>query len=237
MSSSRHFDKLGPKPEFNLDLQRVFKLMVVFPLLAALTIGGFGVGRLISGDYVIATFDFAVGFSFLGLAIYTYITGKEDISRWASAIISLLGPIYFLLQLSPTGIFWVYSSTIVFYYLVPLRGAIVLNVIMLSVVAYIYVTQDYTPVEISTFVITIGLINAFSMAFAELTEKSIRDRVMLQQAKREVEQLRELLPMCASCHKIRDEEGDWHQLEAYMRDNRDTIFSHGLCPECIPEIR
>ena len=210
--------------------------MVVFPTLAALTIGGFGFGRLMNGEIGIAIFDFFVGGSFLGLAVYTYLTGKENISRWASAVISLLGPIYFLLQLSPTGIFWVYSSTIVFYYLVPLRGAIVLNAIMLSVVAYIYITQDYSPVEVSTFVITIGLINAFSMAFAELTERSIRDRVTLEQTRREVEQLRELLPICASCHKIKDEEGDWHQLETYMQENQGTTFSHGLCPGCIPEV-
>jgi len=41
-----------------------------------------------------------------------------------------------------------------------------------------------------------------------------------------------LLPICASCKKIRDEQGRWHILEAYIQDHSDAQFSHGVCPEC-----
>ena len=41
-----------------------------------------------------------------------------------------------------------------------------------------------------------------------------------------------LLPICASCKKIRDEEGHWHEVEVYVRDHSEVDFSHGLCPEC-----
>ncbi len=41
-----------------------------------------------------------------------------------------------------------------------------------------------------------------------------------------------LLPICASCKKIRDDQGYWHQVEVYMRDHSEAKFTHGLCPDC-----
>lgn len=41
-----------------------------------------------------------------------------------------------------------------------------------------------------------------------------------------------ILPVCASCKRIRDEEGKWHQIESYIRERSDADFSHGICPEC-----
>lgn len=44
--------------------------------------------------------------------------------------------------------------------------------------------------------------------------------------------LRGLLPICASCKKIRDDQGYWHHLEAYIQANSEADFSHGICPDC-----
>jgi hypothetical protein len=55
---------------------------------------------------------------------------------------------------------------------------------------------------------------------------------MLQDAFDHVKNLSGLLPICASCKKIRDEQGDWHQLEVYIRDHSEADFSHSICPEC-----
>ncbi len=54
----------------------------------------------------------------------------------------------------------------------------------------------------------------------------------LQHALAKGKTLSGLLPICASCKKIRDTGGSWHQIEKYIRDHSDTNFSHGLCPEC-----
>ena len=45
-----------------------------------------------------------------------------------------------------------------------------------------------------------------------------------------------VLPICASCKKIRDEKNCWHQIEVYVRDRSEAEFSHGLCPECAKKI-
>ncbi|HJP17018.1 MAG TPA: response regulator [Nitrospinota bacterium] len=48
----------------------------------------------------------------------------------------------------------------------------------------------------------------------------------------EVNKLSGLLPICASCKKIRNEEGNWNQIEEYLSDRSEVKFSHGVCPEC-----
>jgi len=45
-----------------------------------------------------------------------------------------------------------------------------------------------------------------------------------------------VLPICASCKKIRDEKNCWHQIEAYVRDRSEAEFSHSLCPECAKKL-
>lgn len=58
----------------------------------------------------------------------------------------------------------------------------------------------------------------------------------LQAALDNVKTLRGLLPICASCKKIRDDEGYWQQVEVYIRDHSEADFTHGLCPDCLLKI-
>jgi CheY-like chemotaxis protein len=55
----------------------------------------------------------------------------------------------------------------------------------------------------------------------------------LQDALAQVKTLKGLIPMCASCKKIRDDQGFWQQVEAYLMSHSEAEFSHGLCPECL----
>ena len=61
-----------------------------------------------------------------------------------------------------------------------------------------------------------------------------RERLIseLQNALAQVKVLSGLLPICASCKKIRDEEGQWAPVEKYIRERADVSFTHGICPEC-----
>jgi len=58
----------------------------------------------------------------------------------------------------------------------------------------------------------------------------------LQDTLAKIKTLSGLLPICSSCKNIRDDEGYWHQLEAYIRDHSEAEFSHGLCPECAKQL-
>ena len=61
-----------------------------------------------------------------------------------------------------------------------------------------------------------------------------RERLIaeLQGALAQVKTLKGLLPICASCKKIRDDQGYWNQIEDYISRHSKATFSHGICPEC-----
>ncbi|WP_028313933.1 VUT family protein [Desulfatibacillum aliphaticivorans] len=61
-----------------------------------------------------------------------------------------------------------------------------------------------------------------------------RDKLIaeLQQALSEVKTLRGFLPICSHCKSIRDDQGYWNRLEAYLLEHSDIELSHGVCPEC-----
>jgi len=67
----------------------------------------------------------------------------------------------------------------------------------------------------------------------EEREKLIKD---LTEALAEVKTLSGLLPICASCKKIRDDKGYWNQIEEYVRDRSEAEFSHSICPECAKKL-
>lgn len=54
----------------------------------------------------------------------------------------------------------------------------------------------------------------------------------LQDAIENMKILRGLLPICASCKKIKNDKGYWQQIEVYVRDHSEAEFSHGYCPDC-----
>ena len=49
---------------------------------------------------------------------------------------------------------------------------------------------------------------------------------------RRLHSLSGLVPICASCKKIRDDQGFWNQIETYLLDHSELRFSHGICPDC-----
>jgi hypothetical protein len=60
----------------------------------------------------------------------------------------------------------------------------------------------------------------------ELTNKELEHALI------NIKQLRGMLPICASCKKIRNDKGYWEQIEAYFQDHSEVEFSHSICPEC-----
>ncbi len=54
----------------------------------------------------------------------------------------------------------------------------------------------------------------------------------LKKALEEIKTLHGILPICAACKKIRDDDGCWSQIEEYIQKHTDADFSHGICPEC-----
>jgi hypothetical protein len=65
-----------------------------------------------------------------------------------------------------------------------------------------------------------------------------RERLIakLQEALANVKTLRGLIPICASCKKVRDDQGYWTQIETYLKQHSSAEFSHGLCLDCMRKL-
>ncbi len=92
--------------------------------------------------------------------------------------------------------------------------------------------RTWSPAEIG------ALQAAASTLAAAIRRKRVaneRERLVaeLQAAMAKVRTLHGMLPICASCKRIRDDQGYWEQIEVYIRDHADVEFSHGLCPDCM----
>ena len=66
----------------------------------------------------------------------------------------------------------------------------------------------------------------------ELTEKNRE----LEQVLREVKVLRGFIPICASCKKIRNDQGYWQHLETYLQEHSEALFSHSICKDCMKKL-
>ncbi len=71
---------------------------------------------------------------------------------------------------------------------------------------------------------------------AELYEERENIISELKDALENIKTLRGLVPICASCKKIRDDKGYWNQMETYVKDHTEASFSHGVCPDCMKEL-
>lgn len=58
----------------------------------------------------------------------------------------------------------------------------------------------------------------------------------LQEALENIKTLKGLIPICSNCKKVRDDDGFWQQVEAYVSKRSQAEFSHSLCPECAKKL-
>jgi hypothetical protein len=80
----------------------------------------------------------------------------------------------------------------------------------------------------------------FSTAFnsmVEALEAKRRTETLLREAQAKVKHLEGIIPICMYCKKIRDDMESWQQLEQYITEHSEALFSHGICPECYGKVR
>lgn len=87
-------------------------------------------------------------------------------------------------------------------------------------------------------------VRLLSFVFVSISVSTIRHMLdqeralsrQLQSALREVRVLEGLLPICASCKRIRNREGSWERLESYLGARSEVSFTHSICPTCAREL-
>ena len=89
-----------------------------------------------------------------------------------------------------------------------------------------YITK---PIQIEKVLVRVKTHLTIRKLQKELKEKNSE----LERALASVRTLKGLLPICANCKKIRNDNGYWEQVEVYVRQHSDVQFSHGICPDCM----
>ncbi len=83
------------------------------------------------------------------------------------------------------------------------------------------------------------LINAVTERLGRVTERKRYEndlKKLISEALSEIKTLSGLLPICAECKKIRNDEGYWEQIELYIKQHSQAEFSHSICPDCVKKL-
>jgi PleD family two-component response regulator len=96
-----------------------------------------------------------------------------------------------------------------------------------------YITKPAKAEEVLARVETHLTIRKLQQDLEDKNQQLQTQNKHLQAVLANVKTLSGLLPICANCKKIRDDEGYWHAVEEYIHDHSNAVFSHGICPDCI----
>jgi transcriptional regulator with PAS, ATPase and Fis domain len=95
----------------------------------------------------------------------------------------------------------------------------------------------FAPEEVTTSPL---LDDAGQVAFVVECVRGAKDllesREVIEHMRAELDLLRGVLPTCASCQRIRTEDGRWEEMQAYVAKHSAAEFSHGLCPTCVEKL-
>ncbi|HUL44801.1 MAG TPA: MASE1 domain-containing protein [Bacteroidota bacterium] len=92
------------------------------------------------------------------------------------------------------------------------------------------------PTKLETILLLqvfIGITTIMCMVVSALTSERRKLILELREMLAHVKTLAGLLPICSWCKKIRNDQGYWQEVEAYIHERSDVDFSHGICPDCL----
>jgi PAS domain S-box-containing protein len=95
---------------------------------------------------------------------------------------------------------------------------------------------------VSSPILEQGRVVASVTAFRDITQRKEleqqREQLIIDHmhALSQIKTLSGMLPICASCKRVRDDQGYWNQIESYVEQHSEAEFSHGICPECAKKI-
>ncbi|MFH1152955.1 MAG: response regulator [Pseudomonadota bacterium] len=85
---------------------------------------------------------------------------------------------------------------------------------------------------------TSDIVKGFEAGCVDYVTKPFNSTELLARVKTHVEMkvLRGLIPICSKCKMVRNDEGFWSQIDAYIETHTDVLFTHSLCPDCLSDL-
>ena len=99
-----------------------------------------------------------------------------------------------------------------------------------------YIVKPFHKEELAVRVRAGQRVNKLQEELFETNKEQKKLIIELKDALSRIKKLSGLLPICASCKKIRDDEGYWNQIELYISNHSEAEFSHGICPVCAKKL-
>jgi hypothetical protein len=96
--------------------------------------------------------------------------------------------------------------------------------------------SHYRYLQLFLLVSLISLTLFLLFIFYRYEKQRAKNLALIREALDKVKVLSGLLPICASCNKIRDDKGYWNQIESYIKEHSEAEFSHSICPECAKKL-
>jgi hypothetical protein len=148
-----------------------------------------------------------------------------------------------------TSLYWLYIFPLLFFFFFGKKEGLIWFIIFSFCLFFVILSSSvfgwysYGNTTVLRFIITyiiVAMIGYGLESSRELSNKLLAEnnQVLLQEKQRleiaidEIKTLSDLLPICSSCKKIRDDKGYWNQIESYIASHTNAKFSHGICPDC-----
>lgn len=232
--------RLIPVESQGMDRQLRLYLAFVFVLFTPTTVA-FAWMDWVRGERLTAGLVGGIGLVLL-LSVQT-LRRARDI-RWGYRVV--LGSALVLLNLvlyvgggGGYAVVWYYAFPAGFYYVFGSREGLAWLVALVAPAAVVLFTDvgaSYPPDLSRRFVVTYALVTALAYGLQRardaLQADVEREKGELARALAEVRTLSDMIPMCAWCRKVRDDEGYWSRIEEYLGRHAGSTVSHGLCSDC-----
>lgn len=235
------------------EAQLRFRFFSFFGALAGPYMLGFGIADALRGEFLLSGLVFAsLGGMFIGwLGLRA---GRHALTVYrANALVFALLILYMIAVGGDGGSrsLWIYVYPLVLVFVLGVNeGAVWVSALLVSAVGLMWSSLPGLTVYVYPLGFKIRLVGMYAavslatMAF-EHSRRVYRDAMWREREKKEaliqelqeslaqVKTLKGLVPICAHCHCIRDDQGFWNQLEGYLCKHSDANFSHGICPACV----
>ncbi len=229
---------------------------LAFLLLGVPTMLAFGIYNCLRSNWVLGGVVFSMN---LSLVLAWFLLKRLQSGVWLYRINSLFfgGTLLFLVVIGGDGgskAMWLFTFPLVAFFLLSTVEGLVWTVAMFLAAGGLFwmphlgfAKHAYSGEFTSRFMAVYFIVSVLACWFETLRQhyrkgmdaehqRLLAERSALQEALSQVRQLSGLLHICASCKKVRDDQGYWTQIESYIRDRSEAEFSHSLCPDCGEEL-
>jgi hypothetical protein len=237
------WQQLFTQPHMPVEEQRKRGFLALFLGILVLTLTIVGLLNSLDGKVTLPGLVvwLGVALALLSLPLVRYLKNIEPVFRLGFAI-SLAILTYETASGAGTGMafLWFYFFPIATFFMFGKTEGLLWGffswVIVVGLLMFNIGTYSYPFLIGLRFLITYTLVCILSYGLessrSHYYNRLLFEKRALEAALQQVKTLHGLLPICASCKKIRDDTGYWHQVESYLSQHMEVTFSHGVCPEC-----